>query len=97
VVVLDNAGLHTGGAVRGQRRQLAREGIFLYFLPPYSPELNAIEPVLRLVKDDMPRRSYTSKGDHRVGSNRGSGAGANSSRQNVQLNRGRLLRVPNRR
>jgi transposase len=68
VVVLDNAGLHTGGAVRDQRRQPAREGIYLSFLPPYSPELNEIEPVLRLVKyHDLPERSYTSEADLRAG------------------------------
>ena len=34
----------------------------LYFLPPYSPELNEIEPVYRQVKyQDMPQRSYTSR------------------------------------
>jgi putative transposase len=68
VVVPGNAGLHTGGAVKAARRQLAREGIFLYFLPPYSPELNEIEPLLRLVKyHDMPERSYASRGGLRVG------------------------------
>jgi transposase len=68
VVVLDNAGLPTGGAVKAARRQLAKEGIFLYFLPPYSPELNEVEPLLRQVKyQEMPERSYSSKGDLRVG------------------------------
>jgi transposase len=68
VVVLDNAGLHTGGAVKAARRELARAGIYLSFLPPYSPGLNEIEPVLRLVKyHDMPERSYASTGDLRAG------------------------------
>ena len=35
-------------------------GIYLYFLPPYSPELNEIEPVFRQVKyQEIPVRSYT--------------------------------------
>jgi hypothetical protein len=68
VVVPDNAGLHTGGAVKAARRQLAREGISLYVLPPYGPERSEIEPIPRLVKcHDMPERSYTSKGGLRVG------------------------------
>jgi transposase len=62
VVVLDNAGLHTGGVIRAARPGLARRGLFLYFLPPYSPELNAIAPVFRQVKyHEMPQRSYTTR------------------------------------
>jgi transposase len=62
VVVLDNAGLHTGRVVREARRRLARRGIYLHFLPPYSPELNEIEPVFRQVKyHEMPERSHTTR------------------------------------
>jgi hypothetical protein len=43
VVVLDNAGLHTSRVVRAARSGLALRGVHLYFLPPYSPELNQIE------------------------------------------------------
>ena len=36
-----------------------RRGQYLYFLPPYSPELNEIEPVFRTIKyDELPDRSY---------------------------------------
>ena len=60
VVVLDNASLHTSKVVRGARRSLAAAGIYLYYLPPYSPELNEIEPVFRQVKyQEIPVRSYT--------------------------------------
>jgi hypothetical protein len=62
VVVLDNAGLHTGRVIRAARPGLARRGIYLYYLPPYSPELNAVEPVFRQVKyQEMPQRSYTTR------------------------------------
>jgi transposase len=62
VVVLDNAGLHTGKVVRAARPGLARRGIYLYYLPPYSPEFNEIEPLFRQVKyHEMPRRSYTTR------------------------------------
>jgi transposase len=61
VVVLDNAGLHAKAA-RLARRELIGRGIYLYFLPAYSPELNEIEPVFRQVKyQEMPVRSYTSR------------------------------------
>ena len=39
VVVLDNAGIHTSKAVKAARPSLARLGIYLYYLPAYSPEL----------------------------------------------------------
>jgi putative transposase len=62
VVVLDNASLHTSGVVKRARRRLAASGIYLYFLPPYSPELNEVEPVFRQVKyQEMPVRSYTTR------------------------------------
>ena len=66
VVVLDNAGIHTSKAVKAARPGLAKAGIYLYYLPAYSPELNRIEPVFKQVKHhDMPVRSYTSKADLR--------------------------------
>jgi hypothetical protein len=59
VVVLDNAGLHTSRAVRAARQELSRRGVYLYYLPPYSPELNRVEAVFRQVKyHRMPRRSH---------------------------------------
>ena len=62
VVVLDNAGLHTSGVIRRARRELSSRGIYLYFLPPYSPEMNEIEPVFRQVKyHEMPERSHTTR------------------------------------
>jgi transposase len=62
VVVLDNGSLHISKVVRRARRELARRGIYLYYLPPYSPELNHIEPVFRQVKyHEIPVRSHTSR------------------------------------
>jgi transposase len=66
VVVLDNAGSHTSKAVKAARPGLAKLGIYLYYLPAYSPELNRIEPVFKQVKHhDIPVRSYTSKAELR--------------------------------
>ncbi len=59
MVVLDNAGLHTSRVVKAARPGLARAGIYLYYLPPYSPELNRAEAVFRQAKyQGMPRRSH---------------------------------------
>ena len=66
VVVLDNAGIHTSKAVKAARPGLAKLGIYLYYLPAYSPELNRIEPVFKQVKHhDMPTRSFTTRADLR--------------------------------
>jgi transposase len=66
VVVLDNAGIHTSKVIKAARPGLAKQGIYLYYLPAYSPELNRIEPVFKQVKHhDMPVRSHTSKADLR--------------------------------
>ena len=43
VVLIDNAGIHKGKPMEKKRRQWARHGLYLYYLPPYSPELNRIE------------------------------------------------------
>ncbi len=59
VVVLDNAGLHRGADVREAMPELRRHNVYLYYLPPYAPELNAIEAVFRAVKHlDLPERRY---------------------------------------
>jgi putative transposase len=66
VVVLDNAGIHTSKVLKAARPGLAKLGVYLYYLPAYSPELNRIEPVFKQVKHhEMPVRSYTSKAELR--------------------------------
>lgn len=66
VVVLDNAGIHTSKVVKAARPGLAKLGVYLYYLPPYSPELNLIEAVFKQVKHhDIPTRSHTSKAELR--------------------------------
>jgi transposase len=62
VVVLDNASLHVSKVVKAARPGLAKLGIYLYYLPAYSPELNEIEAVFKQVKHhEVPRRSYTTQ------------------------------------
>lgn len=43
VVILDNASVHTAKAIEPLLALLKAQGLRLYFLPPYSPELNRIE------------------------------------------------------
>src|SRR5262249_25753143 len=59
VVVLDNGSIHRSRATRAAIPALWRRGVYLHFLPPYSPDLNAIEPVFRAIKHHgMPERRY---------------------------------------
>jgi putative transposase len=72
VVVLDNASFHTSKVIRRARKGLADSGIYLYFLPPYSPELNRIEPVFRQVKhQEIPQRSHATRAGLREAVERG--------------------------
>jgi putative transposase len=59
-VVLDNGAIHRSKETRAAIPTLCERGVYLYFLPPYSPELNAIESVFRVVKhNELPERRYT--------------------------------------
>ncbi len=60
VIVLDNASLHRSQAVRDALPRLWARRIYFFFLPPYSPELNAIERCFRGIKHhDLSARVYT--------------------------------------
>lgn len=50
VVVLDNASIHSSKKVAERREEWEKHGLTLYFLPPYSPELNLIEIFWRFIK-----------------------------------------------
>jgi transposase len=66
VVVLDNASLHVSKVTKAARPGLAKLGVFLYYLPPYSPELNRIEAVFKQVKHhEMPTRSQNTRAELR--------------------------------
>jgi len=55
-IVLDRAAYHRCGAVTTHAASL---GIELVFLPPYSPNLNLIERVWKLVKSNVLNAAYT--------------------------------------
>jgi DDE superfamily endonuclease len=66
-VVLDNASAHVSQAVKAARPALEAAGVTLYYLPPYSPNLNRIEGLWRQVKyHDLPVRSYRALDDLRA-------------------------------
>jgi hypothetical protein len=59
MIVLDNASYHHARVVRDALPALAAHGLTLWYLPPYSPQLNAIERVFRAIKHTrLPERRY---------------------------------------
>lgn len=48
--ILDNASVHRSKKVSEHMIELEKKGIKLYFLPPYSPELNRIEKLWQQMK-----------------------------------------------
>ena len=49
-VIIDNASIHKAKATKSVLELLEKQGVTLYFLPPYSPELNRIEKLWHLMK-----------------------------------------------
>jgi putative transposase len=59
VIALDNYSVHHSQLVKDKTPVLEAAGVRFFFLPPYSPEMNAIEPHWRQIKyQDLPERSY---------------------------------------
>jgi transposase len=54
-LVLDNASVHTSKVVRERMAYWQERGLYLFFLPPYSPELNLSETVWRKLKKEWLR------------------------------------------
>jgi transposase len=50
IVVLDNAQIHRGEPMRQKQAEWDKKGLRLLYLPPYSPELNAIEILWKQAK-----------------------------------------------
>jgi len=61
VVVLDNAPVHKSQAVQERRAVWEERGLFLFYLPPYSPHLNIVEVLWRKLKYEwLQPRDYAS-------------------------------------
>jgi len=50
VVVLDNSSVHKSKLFTEKSREWEEKGLKIYFIPPYSPELNLIEILWRFIK-----------------------------------------------
>lgn len=61
VVVLDNARFHKAKPIKERVATWQAKGLYLRYLPPYSPQLNPIEGLWRVLKGFLlPRRCYPS-------------------------------------
>ena len=59
VIALDNYSVHHSQIVKDRMPALEEAGVRFFFLPPYSPEMNAIEPHWRQIKyHELPDRSH---------------------------------------
>lgn len=50
IVVLDNAPIHKSKLFMINKAKWEEKDLFIYFIPPYSPELNKIEILWRFIK-----------------------------------------------
>ena len=63
VVVLDNARIHTGKKMRERIEGWQSRGLFIFYLPTYSPHLNIAETLWRKLKYEwLSPLDYESKG-----------------------------------
>ncbi len=61
VITLDNASIHHSKAFKKRMIDWMQQGVFLHFLPTYSPELNPIEILWRKIKYEwLPISCYKS-------------------------------------
>ena len=60
-VILDNASMHRSKVFTAELDNWAAKGVFIHYLPPYSPELNLIEILWRKIKYSwLPLGAYKS-------------------------------------
>jgi putative transposase len=64
VIVLDNASVHRSKLVKSAVEGWQEQGLFLFFLPPYSPQMNRIEDEwLHLKRDELASRVFEDEVD----------------------------------
>lgn len=51
-ILLDNASVHTSKLLKQHLNSWERRGLFIFFLPPYSPHLNIAETMWRKLKTE---------------------------------------------
>lgn len=50
VIVLDNARIHTSQIIKERRKVWQQRGLYIFYLPRYSPHLNIVETLWRKLK-----------------------------------------------
>lgn len=61
VIIIDNAPIHTSNKFVAKIKEWEKKGLFIKFLPTYSPELNIIEIFWRFIKYEwLPFSAYSS-------------------------------------
>lgn len=50
VIILDNARIHTAQKVKERVEYWQKRGLYIFYLPPYSPHLNIVERVWKELK-----------------------------------------------
>ncbi len=50
VIVLDNASFHRSGSIQEKIPEWKTKDLYIFYLPPYSPQLNMIEILWRKIK-----------------------------------------------
>lgn len=64
VIVLDNASVHRSKLSQQQWQRWQQQGLILFFLPPYSPQMNRIEEEwLHLKRDELASRVFEDEVD----------------------------------
>ena len=58
ILILDNASIHKAGIVKQQEMKWRQRGLFLQFIPAYSPELNLIEILWKRLKHSWLKPQY---------------------------------------
>ncbi|QYO66416.1 transposase [Leptolyngbya sp. 7M] len=64
VIVLDNASVHRSKLRQLQQQRWQQQGLILFFLPPYSPQMNRIEEEwLHLKRDELASQVFEDEVD----------------------------------
>lgn len=53
VLVLDNASVHKAKTIQNQLKYWQKRGLYVFYLPPYSPQLNIAETLWRKIKKEQ--------------------------------------------
>jgi putative transposase len=64
VIIQDNASIHRANSVKERIQMWSKQGLMLFFLPPYSPEMNRIEDQwLHLKRQELAGRIFDDEYD----------------------------------